>query len=183
MIDVIDPFQSFYDIYGVNEVKVFKKQDVEAADYLVKIARKRKHDYVGTFEDWGVLAKVFEFYTRRWPADWAEFSKTIVDIRGTRARKDGFSREKGREGTRYLAAVPLRLMKIIKIVFPEQQWDREFTNKFIENIKIARVGEKVDTWFTFPSFEKKLSTDDIIKKEISKIKNGNTRQNTKRSRT
>jgi hypothetical protein len=149
-MDVItqDPINDLYAINGYEELRPYRKSDVEAANYLVRISRGRQE--VKTASDWGVLAKVLEFWCRRWPEEWQEFSTTVQDIRRTRARKDGYSREKGKEGVRYLGALPLRLMKLIKVVFPLQQWDRKFVEKFINNIKITRVGEKVDNWFVIP---------------------------------
>lgn len=148
-IFIPDEFEENMKVQGIGYQMVpMLKADVDAADYLLRISGTRSK--VETSDDWMIIAKLFEFYTRKWPYEWANFVKSIKDIRSTRARKDGFSKEHGTEGTRYIASVPLYLMKLIKIIFPEQQWDREFTQKFVDNIKITRVGEKTDTWFTLP---------------------------------
>lgn len=174
MIDLIDPYESLYKITGESyEMRAVRKRDLMAVDYLIKVVGLRED--VKTIDDWGALAKCFEFYTRQWPQDWSEFAQYIKDVRETRARKDGYSREKGEEGVRYVGAIPHRLMKVIKIIFPKQQWDREFTEKFINNIKIFRVGEKTDTWFTLPNAPaKRESLEDMIKKIDNKA-NGSTK--------
>ena len=175
-----DPFEDNLKVQGIPyEVVPMKKSDVEAVDYLLRISGIRSK--VETIDDWGIIAKLFEFYTRRWPEEWANFVESIKDIRATRARKDGYSKEHGKEGTRYLASVPLYLMKLIKIIFPEQQWDREFTEKFVNNIKITRVGEKTDTWFTLPDAPKNRynHVEEAVKKY--KAENGNTKPKRKLS--
>jgi hypothetical protein len=149
-----DVFEENLKFQGIPyQVVPMLKSDVDAVDYLLRISGIRSK--VETSDDWVIIAKLFEFYTRKWPLEWDNFVKEIKKTRATRARKDGYSREHGKDGTRYLASVPLYLMKLIKIIFPEQQWDREFTDKFINNIKITRVGEKTDTWFTLPDVPEK----------------------------
>lgn len=173
-----DPYKALYDMEKVGdpgfdyEMLPIKRSDLDAVDYLMKVAGGSRST-VETLSDWNVVAKIFEFWTRRWPRDWHNFASNIQDIRATRARKDGYSKEKRKEGVRYLAAVDMRLMKLIKIIFPEQQWDRKFTDKFIRNIKISRVGERVDTFFTIPNAPTKRKTSvDIVEEAVKK--HGNT---------
>ena len=157
------------------------RKDIEAIDYILRIAGNRTD--VRTIDDWGVVAKLLEFYSRQWPHEWAEYVQQVKDIRATRARKDGYSREKGRSGVRYLAAIPQgHFPKLFKIIFPEQTWDREFVEKFVRNIQISRVGEKIDTWFTIPNAP--TQRRDIIGEAIKSIKkNGNTKPKRRVSRT
>ncbi len=183
MIETIDPHESFYQVTGEPyEMRAMRRRDVMAVDYLIKVAGYR--DDVKTLSDWGVVATILEFYSRQWPQEWSEYVNQIKDIKGSRARKDGYSREKGSEGTRYLAALPGgHFPKLFKIIFPNQQWDRDFTQKFIDNIQISRVGEKIDTWFTIPSApSKRESIEDLIKKEDNKA-NGDTNRKSKLSGT
>ena len=130
------------------EYRVAKASDVAAIDYLVEIGRGRQT--IKTASDWAVVAKVFEFWTRRWPEEWAEFSSTIKEIKATRARKDGYSGQLGKSGVRYLAALPPRFNRLLSTIFPFQDWgDRSFMDKFIKNIKIIQVGDNDKTQFYF----------------------------------
>lgn len=180
-IYIPDPYEENMRIQGIPyEMKPMLKKDVQAADYLLKISGIRED--VVTSDDWMIVAKLFEFYTRKWPEDWADFVEQIKDIRASRARRDGYSRERGMEGTRYLASIPVRLMRLIKIIFPKQQWDRDFTQRFIDNIKVTRVGEKVDTWFTLPNApEKRYNYVEEAVKQF-KQENGSTKPKRNRSR-
>lgn len=118
------------------------KNDIQAIDQLVKIGRGRQT--ITSDSDWMVVAKIFEFWTRRWPQEWQEFGSTIKDIRETRLNKQGMS-ESG--DTKYVGALPLRLMKIIQIIFPLQQFNKKFVNNLVKRIKIIKVGERNDSWF------------------------------------
>lgn len=118
------------------------KSDLQAIDYLVKIGKGRQS--VNTDSDWVVIAKIFEFWTRRWPDEWQEFGGTIKDIRETRLNKQGMSAS---GDTKYVGALPLRLMKLIQIIFPFQQFNKKFTQKLVDRIDIIKVGQKNDAWF------------------------------------
>ena len=118
------------------------KGDLDAVDYLTKLGRGRTS--VKTSDDWYVIGKIFEFWTRKWPHEWREFGKTIKDIRATRRSKTG----KSASGEiKYVGALPPRFMRLIKIMFPYQQFNKEFVYKLVKNIKIVKVGERNDTWF------------------------------------
>lgn len=139
----VDPFAPLYNVGGYDELKMFAKKDVDDVNYLVRISRG-KRDVVSGDKDWAVVAKLFEFWTRRWPNEWQEFGKTIIDIRATRARKDG----KSKTGEiKYLGALPPRFIRLIKAIFPLQQFDKKFVYELTKRIKIVRVGEKHDSWF------------------------------------
>ena len=184
MIETVDPYESFYQVTGQPyELRPVKKSDLQAVDYLIKISGQRED--VKTIDDWGVVAKIIEFYSRQWPEEWTDYIQQNKDIKATRARKDGYSREKGKEGTRYVASLPGgHFPKLFKIIFPEQQWDREFTSKFINNIKIARVGEKIDTWFTIPNAptHRVDLVEEAVKKLDNKTNGTSSKQKCKRSR-
>lgn len=182
MIDLVDPYESFYQITGnPYEMRAMRRKDVMAVDYLIKVVGFRED--VKTIDDWGAVAKIIEFYSRQWPNEWSDYITEMDNIRATRARKDGFSREKGQEGTRYLGAYPGgHFPKLFSVIFPNQQWTREFVEKLVNNIKISRVGEKLDTWFTIPNApQKRESLEDMIKKIDNKA-NGTTFKPKRRKR-
>ena len=134
----VSPFDSIYALaqdqgYDV-EYKKFKKSDVQRVEGLALDIGKREE--VKTERDWEAVDKIIKFYWATWPEDAQEFYNIVPDIRGTRA-SGGYS--KSRE-TKYLGALPLRLLKCIKIFFPKQQWDKNFSNKFVKRFKIFGVG-------------------------------------------
>ena len=109
-----DPYEVLYD--EETPVVPFKKADVEAVNYLVKISQG-KREKVETVGDWGIVAKIFEFWTRRWSEEWSEFLEQIKAIRQTRANKEGMSQTRE---IKYVGALPIRFQKMVKVIFPFQ---------------------------------------------------------------
>lgn len=142
-IQTVDPLAPLYNVSGVDTVKLHYKKDVEDVNYLVRISHGCG-EKVTTDKDWGVVAKLFEFWTRKWTDEWQEFGQTIVDIKQTRLNKKGTSKT---NEIKYVGALPPRFAKLIKIIFPKQQFDKKFVYALTNKIKITKVGEKSDSWF------------------------------------
>ena len=142
-IQTVDPLAPMYNTLGYEKIKVFHKKDVEDVNYLVHIAHG-KRETVNSSEDWEVVAKIFEFWTRRWPSEWQEYARTVLDIRSTRSRKDGLSRT---HEIKYVGTLPPRFMRLVKAIYPQQQFDKKFVYGLVNRIKITKVGEKNDAWF------------------------------------
>lgn len=194
MIQTKDPYLELYAYEKMKNpskrivFRAYNRRVVDGIDWLEReIGMSR--DKVETSDDWMAISKILEFWSRTWPNEWSDYVKSMREIRATRARKDGYSKEKGVKGMRYLGALPPRLMRLIKVYFPYQQWNREFVDKFTNNIKISKVGEKVDTWFTIPNAPQQRK--DVVKEAVEKLlselkeekkeKNGNTKHNPRRS--
>lgn len=116
-------------------LRAFRQRDIDDVDRLIEISRGHRES-VKTEEDWNVLANIIVFYIQRWPDEWMEFRSTIPDIRQTR-RVDGYSQSKE---IKYLAAIPLRLERLIKAIFPMNQFNKPFSYKFIKKFKAFQVG-------------------------------------------
>lgn len=173
-LQTIDPFEALYDPRTVQYAKV-PKNILMAIDKLVIESRGRSQ--VKTESDWVLLSKIFEFWTRAFPNEWEEFVEQIKLIKDTRLNAQGYSASRE---IRYVGALPIRFERLIKTCFPQQQFDKKFMSKLTNHIKVVRVGEKVDTWFTIPSAPKKTKTVDEMIKDSVKSTNGNT-TNTKGS--
>ncbi len=113
----------------------FKKSDVEFVDKITELAKKANPIITNT-RDWDILREIFDYFTRRWPSEWQEFKGVIDDIRHTR-RAGGYSATKG---IKYVAALPPRFERIIKKIFPNQQFNREFVNTLARKMSIFKVG-------------------------------------------
>ena len=143
-LTIPDQFQSLYDLKKTQDpdfvynMVPFKKSDVDAVDKLVSMSRGRST--VSTDRDWTLLSDVITFFSNRWPREWKQFVDVIPDIRHSRGR-GGYS--ESRE-TKYVGALPPRLMKMIKIIFPQQQFDKEFVNLLVKRYKIFKVGGELN---------------------------------------
>jgi hypothetical protein len=113
--------------------RLFRKEDVEAVDLIIKRARGRQ--VVKTDDDWSVVEMIVSFYFARWPKEAEEIKESVKQIRETR-KNDGDSKTKE---LRYVAALPPKLERMIKICFPFQQYDKAFMNKFVKKVPLFRV--------------------------------------------
>lgn len=168
-----DPFEALYDPATVQYARV-PKHIVQQIDKLVVESRGRTD--VQTESDWVLVSKIFEFWTRAFPNEWAEFAEQIRLIKDTRLNKQGYSQSRE---IRYVGALPIRFERLIKTCFPNQQFDKSFMSKLTNHIKIVRVGEKLDTWFTIPKAPQiRRSVDEIVGDSV-KSDNGNTKPDPK----
>lgn len=115
--------------------RAFKRGDVEAVDRLVELSHGHR-DVVKTDEDWRVLEELIKFYVYRWPDEWKQFKATVPEIRETR-RAGGYSQSKE---IKYMGALPPRLERLIKRIFPMQQYDKKFTTKLFNKFTVFKVG-------------------------------------------
>ena len=115
--------------------KQYQKKLVDRVDHIVELAQGNR-DVVKSLKDWEIVGELFKFFADEWPAEYQEFRKTIPDIRRSR-RAGGYS--ESRE-TRYVGALPPRFMRMLKAVFPQQQFDKSFANKLVRKIPLLKVG-------------------------------------------
>jgi len=140
-IDTPDPFISIYafEKHKNPEKKLWwvqvSKKDLEDVDRLVELSHGHR-DVVSTQKDWTVVEELLKFYSARWPVEFDEFKKTIPQIKATR-RKGGYSVSKE---IKYVASFPPRFERLIKSVFPLQQFNKDFIYKFIRKFTLFKVG-------------------------------------------
>lgn len=139
-----DPYLSSY-VYEKQEHpdsvivwRQYRKRVVDAVDRIVEMAHGQREN-VSNEKDWKIVEELFTFFANEWPNEYIEFKKTIPDIRGTR-NPGGYSESKE---IRYIGAVPPRFMRLVKAIFPSQEWDKRFTNKFVKRMKLFTVGNEV----------------------------------------
>lgn len=116
-------------------LRAFRQRDIKDVDRLIEISKGNRED-VKTESDWNVVANLVVFYIQRWPQEWEEFRRTIPDIRQTRGA-GGYSASKE---IKYVGAIPLRLERIIKAIFPQNQFSKKFLYQFIRRFKVFQVG-------------------------------------------
>lgn len=140
-IETVDPYISHY-IYEkatdptANIVwKQYEKRLVDKTNRIIELAHGER-DTVKSQSDWDVLGELIKFWTEEFPNEYQEFKASIPDIRGSR-NDGGYS--KSRE-IKYLGAMPPRLMKMIKVIFPFQQFDKSFMYKMIKKFPLFKVG-------------------------------------------
>lgn len=116
-------------------LRAYQKKMVDRIDAIVELAHGQR-ELVTSEHDWKIVEELMKFFAAEWPHEWSEFKTSIPDIRSSRNDK-GYSESKE---IMYVGAIPPRLMKMIKAIFPMQQWDKKFTSKFVKRFKLFKVG-------------------------------------------
>ena len=115
--------------------KQYRKSMVERTDRIIELAHGQR-DTVKSQSDWAVVEELLKFWAEEFPQEYQEFKITIPEIR--RSRNDG-----GYSSTRemkYLGALPPRFIKMIRVIFPFQQFDKSFMYKLIKRYPGFKIG-------------------------------------------
>lgn len=120
-------------------LRQFERRVVDQVDKIIELAHGQR-DYITSQNDWLVVEEIMKFWAKEWPNEWIEFKQSIPDIRSSR-NEGGYSDSKE---IKYVGAIPPRLMKLIKAIFPAQEWNKNFINKFVNKYKVFKVGESLD---------------------------------------
>ena len=115
-------------------LRAFKKNVVDVVDHIVELSQGERH-YVKTLDDWRVVEEVCNFFANQWPHEFKDFKEAIPQIR--HSKRSGARSQSG--DMVHLASVPPRLMRLIKVIFPEQQWDKQFITKLVRNFPLMKV--------------------------------------------
>jgi hypothetical protein len=115
--------------------KTYQKKMVDKVDRIVELAHGYR-DTVNTLKDWEVVGELLKFFAEEWPHEFNSFKEQIPDIRSSR-RADGYSSTRE---IKYVAALPPRFERMIKSIFPSQQFDKKFIYKLIRKFPVFKVG-------------------------------------------
>lgn len=141
---MIHKLDQYIDLYRVEKMmnptavivaKQFQKRIVSAVDRIVELSHGER-DFIKSDSDWKVVGEIIKFFANEWPNEWIEFKNAMGDIK--QIKGEGMSRSRG---IMHVGSIPPRLMKMIKIIFPAQQWDKKFTSKFVRRFPLFKVGE------------------------------------------
>jgi hypothetical protein len=113
----------------------FKKNDVDTIDHLVEIS-KGKRETIKSQKDWEIVSELLDFFAQRWPEEFKDFKQAIPDIRKSR-RAGGYSKSKE---IKYVGAFPPRFERLLRVIFPLQQFNKDFVNKLVKRIPLFKVG-------------------------------------------
>ena len=103
-------------------------------DKLLELSHGNR-DVVKTEKDWEVVFALLRFFHDRWPDEFNDFKSQIPDIRGSR-RAGGKSAE---GNLMYVGALPPRFIRLIRTIFPLQQFDKKFIWKIVKKIPLFKV--------------------------------------------
>lgn len=119
------------------EYRPVPKGALKIVDQFIAASRGRGGETVVKESDWKFVEDILKFWIGQYPKEAGEFFKSIPDIRATRTNSKGYGDTKE---LRYIAALPWRLMKFIKIFFPFQQFDKDFMARFTKRLPKFKIG-------------------------------------------
>lgn len=115
--------------------KQYEKKLVDRTDHIIQMAQGER-DEVKSAKDWEIIGELVKFFADEFSDEWDEFVKSLPDIRSSR-NEGGYSSTRE---IKYLGALPQRLIKMIKVIFPFQQFDKKFMYKLIRKFPVFQVG-------------------------------------------
>lgn len=140
MLDTVDPFLALYAFEKSKDpdkrlVWVQYQADViRDVDRILELAHGTR-ETVKSQQDWEVVEALFRFFVVRWPKEFADFKASVDLIRHTRnPGGKSLSRE-----IMYVGAMPPRLERMIRVIFPHQKFDKTFIYKLVKKFKLLKV--------------------------------------------
>lgn len=115
-------------------LKQYEKRIVDRINHIVELAHGER-DTITSENDWKVFEELLVFFKEEWSNEFNQFRESASDIR--QAKGEGYS--KSRE-ILHVGSIPPRLMKLVKAIFPSQQWDKKFVNKLVKRFPLFKVG-------------------------------------------
>lgn len=126
----------------------FKKWENPDFTYTIKKVPKTDYEFVQRLEretrgatdiktdkDWNTVKWIYAFLDKKYPHEFEEFRRAIVDIR--RTRNKGGKSESGE--IMYVGALPVRFHNVIRSCFPEQEFNKPFIWKLVRKLPILKV--------------------------------------------
>ena len=90
---------------------------------------------------WLAVDRIVSLWSQYYPGEAEAYYNATKEIRDTRWDKRHAATKS--KNLRYLSLIPSTLYIIIRRVFPAQNWDKEFSRKFVERYRAFKVPDKI----------------------------------------
>jgi hypothetical protein len=140
-LDTVDPYISHYVYEKMTDPtanivwKQYEKRLVDKTNRIIELAHGER-DAIKSQSDWAVVGELLKFWYEEYPMEYQEFKSSVLDARRSR-NADGYSSTRE---IKFVGAIPPRFMKMIKVIFPFQQFDKAFVNKLVKRFPMFKVG-------------------------------------------
>lgn len=103
---------------------------------------------IETEEDWQVVDKICSIYARHFPKDVKEFLRINQVIRMNQADKygrikDATTSKGGETQMRQLGQWPLELERLLKVIWPDQKFNKKFIREFFLRFPLFATVENI----------------------------------------
>jgi hypothetical protein len=126
---------------GIEQVP-YERQMVEFIDNLILFARKNgSSNQVKTSMDWKTLDFLYKGWAALYPKSASDFEIHMKEIQSV--SKHGIARDKGGAMIQHQLEIPSPLYRMMRVIFPDQKWDRPFVRKFSQHFPMMRGGKSL----------------------------------------
>jgi len=130
--------------------KVVPRWQNDFANALVKIGRGRggTSARVNTEADWRVVEDIVRLYAKAFPTTWREFLRSNRIIRQNQRTEFGLlgdreTKKGGEAQIRQLGQWPFDLERFIKVIYPNQPFDKRFIREFMRRLPAFRTSVRI----------------------------------------
>ena len=120
----------------------FRKEIVDAVDAIV-LAAKKNGSYskrVETQADWKTMTTIVRVYATIFESDYRDFIKNLKKTKESLKTEHAHDKE-GEAIVQHQLSVPQMLYILIKVIFPDQKWDKDFVARFSRRYDQFKVPE------------------------------------------
>lgn len=109
-------------------------------DYLDRLSKHRSPEgIVETDKDWHILREMFKVWLTVYPLDAKDFVDNARTYKTHNQVSKGIIKEHGGAMIQHKLEVPEKLYKMIELMFPRQNFDKEFVEKLMSELPILNV--------------------------------------------
>ncbi len=121
----------------------YERYYVQFIDSLLNVAKKNgSKSRVETSFDWNTVEFMYKGWRILFPQTAESFEKHMSEVRH-HSNTVGTAKEKGGAEVQYQLELPRPLHDMMKVIFPDQVWDKKFIQSFIKHFPTLRAAEKI----------------------------------------
>jgi len=104
-------------------------------DAIVKLSNSNcsPNKTIETAADWKVVDFMYTGIKTLYPRDCHQFEKHMNSVRNLSNNKFGSNKGEAGAEVRYVMEIPEKLYKFLKIIFPNQKYDKKFARSFAKH--------------------------------------------------
>jgi hypothetical protein len=108
-------------------------------DKIVEMLKNNETGRVESENDWKAVVLMFELFKLEHPRHYEHFLETIKQFRIATIGNKGIIKDDSGDMVQHVLEVPETFHGYIHSMFPNQKWDKNFTNKLSSELPIFRV--------------------------------------------
>jgi hypothetical protein len=119
------------------EVIAVPKIVVSIADYLSElIPFASPNGHVEGENDWKIIHKIWEAFTRCYPDQYAVFLESVTRLKHANIRTGGYSDNRD---IQHQMEIPQRFDQLLKLFYPLQSYDTKFARRLVKEIPALKA--------------------------------------------